>query len=87
MDDSRKSQMIFAGIVCGTLFKYYNKEGIRLEVKCPLCGAANSLAHTQRHLGINAPNAMAEETEQVAYLRALTGMVASKSKITPDPIQ
>ena len=86
-DDDRKGQMIFASITRRTLFKFYNKEGARLEVKCPLCGIANPLEHTQDHLKRGVPAAHAEEEEQVDFLRALAKTVAPKSKITPDPIQ
>ena len=87
MGDGRGGQMIFASITCGTLFKFYSKEGVRLDVKCPLRGAVNSLRHTRDHLRRNAPEAHVEEEEQVVYLLALARMVAPKSKITLDPIQ
>ena len=76
--------MVFASIVCGTAFKYYDPEGVRLKVKCPLCGGVNSFEHLQMHFPTQQPATDSEE-DLVEYLGALTKFIAPNSPSVPIP--
>ena len=88
LDEDRKKQMTFASIACGTFFKYYNKGGERLPVRCPLCPATCSLHHILSHLKQEPPADMQEEEEWVTYLSALAHAMTPKFRqsLLPVPI-
>ena len=86
LDFSRRFQMIFANLICGTYFKYYNKEGDRLQVRCPLCSAVCTLSHLQTHISQQFPRG-GEESDLVDYLVNLVKIADPKPKLLPLPIQ
>ena len=86
LDHSRRLQMVFANISCGTFFKYYDAAGNRQQVKCPLCEEPCSLTHLQNHLPMENPDPENEE-ELVEYLSSLTELVAPSSTVIPIPLQ
>ena len=82
---SRRRQMVLANILCGTFFKFYNKEGERLSVRCPLCPAVCTLDHLCSHVEIPLP-ATDQKEELAEYLRKLTVLVTPSEKAMPVPI-
>ena len=86
LDGSRLQQVTLASIACGTFFKYYNSEGLRLRVRCPLCQEVNSISHLQTHLAHKMP-VTADMEEWTLYLSALATLVTPKSRILPQPIE
>ena len=44
-----RGQVVFAGIVRGTCFKFFGREGNALPIQCPSCRRANSFSHLQQH--------------------------------------
>ena len=84
LDHQRKIQMCFASMVCGTAFKYYNPEGVRLRVKCPVCGDAYSFRHLQTHCPHQQPEPGSEE-DMVNYLSTLSKLIAPISPNIPVP--
>ena len=86
--DDRKGRVVCAGIVCGTYFKYYNAEGQRLDVRCPLCCEANSLNPIKMHAELGDTSGANDEDALVQYLCALIEVNASKSPavLVPMPV-
>ena len=82
LDYSRRMQIVFANVACGTFFKYYKKDSERVGVRCPLCPEACNL---QSHLPKRFPK-YGEESELAEYPVCLTKRVAPSSSILPLPL-
>ena len=54
------------------MFKYYDKTGHRLQVKCPVCGEVNTLQHLKTHLGMAPPPLQDKTDTRIAYLGELS---------------
>ena len=77
----RQGQTILAGIICGTFFKHYDREGSQPKVRRPLCGEPNSLDHLQSHQQIGRLPAHNLTAEQVT--KFLAKMVRVLLPVTP----
>ena len=86
LDHSRRLQMVFANISCGTFFKYYNQEGVRLQTNCPLCPEVCTLSHLQSHISAAFPRTGGED-EMVDYLVCMATVANPGSRLLPLPIQ
>ena len=85
---NRRRQMVFAGIICGTFFKHYNKDGDLVPVRCPLCQQANSLAHLIQHTEMGSPpEREASEKEIMKYLSNMAEVLAPASQAIPLPMR
>ena len=85
LERHRKSQVVFARMVRGAFFKYYDAEGVRPKVKRPLCEGPNSRRRLQPHFPIAQPGPEAED-DLAQYLRALTQFLAPHSTVIPIPL-
>ena len=83
---SRKLQVTFANISCGTFFKCYNKDSVRLNVQCPICPEICTLSHLRCHLSVQLPHS-GDEEELVEYLARLVKSADPKLRLLPIPIQ
>ena len=86
--DDRRKQVVFAGIVCGTAFKYDNKEGQKQNVRCPLCSAPTplDLDHIKMHAVLGDTPREEGEDALVQYLCSLTETLAEKCPAVPTPM-
>ena len=87
MADSRKHQMVFASVACGTFFKHYAKTGRRLNVKCTLCKEISTLQHLQMHMVESSPDLDATQETSVEYLVKLIQVITPQTTTLPIPIQ
>ena len=79
--------MVFANIVCGTFFKTYSREGLKLPVKCPICDEVCTLQHLQGHMPSELSILDGGEEAMAHFLRALTRATTPKSTVLPAPHQ
>ena len=80
---------MFAGIARGTLFKYYDKSGQRLQEKCPVCGGVDALQHLKNHLRVAPPTVGDELDIWIPYLGELSRLATplTRTLLTPIPLQ
>ena len=85
LDHCRRQQQVLASIACGTFFKYYDQDGVRLQVKCPICSEVCTFPHLLSHVSVEAP-AGGGEDEMAEFLIALTKIANPAPLLLPTPI-
>ena len=85
LDHCRRQQQVLASIACGTFFKYYDRNGVRLQVKCPICSEVCTFLHLLSHVSVEAP-VEGEEDEMVEFPIELTKIANPAPLLLPTPI-
>lgn len=85
LDHCRGLQQVLANVACGAFFKYYDQNGVRLQVKCPVCSEVCAFPHLLSHVPAEAP-VRGEEEEMVEYLTQLTKIGNPAPLLLPTPI-
>ena len=85
---NRRWQVNFANIVCATRYKYFNKQGEVLQVKCPNnCGQPDSLWHMIECYGLQIPTEHSTFPDKVHLLKKMAVRTAKNCPLLPMPIE
>ena len=74
--------------MCATRYKYFNKKGEILQVKCPnKCGQPDSLQHMIECYNLQPPQAEDTFEEKVRRLKEMATKTAKNCPIMPVPLE
>ena len=85
---NRRRQVVLAGILCATRFKFFDNNGDQLSVRCANgCGEADSWGHMLLCYKLHPPYEEEDPENWVSFLRTMARKTANNCLYIPVPME